>query len=143
MHVKSVLNPLSLFSSSSSMHVGCIKRCTPLHMAVCDTYCPICLTQLHTRHRLLEHIKYKGKKRHCATILLSQPFIISETEARQLDLEAANSARQLAHSGLRRSYAAKPAHRIPGPLLPLSHEYFYRCLLVSLASFPTVARLLI
>ena len=79
------------------------------------------MTQFHTRHRILEHIQFEGKKKHCIAILLSQGPIITEAEARDLDCDAAKSARQLAHSGLRRSYAAKPAHRIPGPLLQLSH----------------------
>ena len=89
-------------------------------MAVDDTHCPICLTQFHTRHLILEHIKYKGKNTHCTAILLSQGPIISEAQARDLDHDATTSARRLAHSGLRRSYAAKPAHRIPGPLPKIS-----------------------
>ena len=98
---------------------GCVH---PLHMAAKDTHCPICLLQFHTRHRLLEHIKYKGKKRHCTALLSSRPPIFSEAEARELDADAAKSARQLAHRGLRRTHAAKPSHREPGPMWPLSHK---------------------
>ena len=105
---------LHRFTKHNSVH--------PLHMAVNDTHCPICLSKFHTRHRLLEHIKYKGKKRHCKALLSSRAPIISEAEARKLDTDAAISARQLAHSGLRRTHAAKPAHRVPGPRWPLSHK---------------------
>ena len=94
----------------------------PLHMSVKYTYCPICLTEFHFRHSLLEHIKYKGKTRHCTAILSFSPPLISEAEARRLDSEAAKSARELAHRGLRRSHAAKPAHRVPGPRRPPSHK---------------------
>ena len=96
----------------------------PLHMAVKYTHCPICLIQFHTRHRLIEHIRYKGKRRHCTAILSVSPPLISEAEARKLDADAAISARQLAHSGLRRTHAAKPAHREPGPRLPPSRKPF-------------------
>ena len=105
---------LHRFSKHGAIH--------PLHMAVQYTPCPICLIQFHTRHRLLEHIKYKGKKRHCTALLSSRPPIISEAEARELDAAAAKSARQLAHRGLRRTHAAKPSHRVPGPMWPLSHK---------------------
>ena len=106
-------------------HLRVHNQVHPLHMAVHDTFCLICLTQFHSRHRLLEHSKYKGKTRHCIAILLERGPIISEAQARARDTAAATSARVLAHSGFRRSYAAKPAHRIPGPLVKLALQNLF------------------
>ena len=99
---------LHMFSKHGWLH--------PADMLTHETPCSICLTQFHTRSRLLEHLKYKGKKYRCFLTLCSAGPSISEQCARDLNKMEAVPNKALSHKGLRRSYAAKPAHRTPGPL---------------------------
>ena len=99
---------LHMFSKHGYLH--------PAHMLTQDTHCSICLTQFHTRTRLLEHLQYKGKRFKCFLTLCSAGPSISYERARELNKIEAISNTALAHKGLRRSYAAKLAHRTPGPL---------------------------
>ena len=99
---------LHMFSKHNWLH--------PAHLLVCDTHCSICLTQFHTRSRLLEHLMYKGARFRCFLTLSSAGPSITYEHARILNQQEAISNKAFAHKGLRKSYAAKPAHRIPGPL---------------------------
>ena len=72
----------------------------------------------HDRSRLLDHLMYKGKKQHCMSVLLGDGRVITEMQAIELNRIEAVRVRGLAHAGFRRSYAEKPAHRWPGPLMP-------------------------
>ena len=88
----------------------------PAHMLINNTYCRICLTEFHTRTRLLEHIMYKGKRHRCLCRLQKCGEVITHGEALELNSIEAKNNLALYHSGHKRSYAAKPAHRVCGPL---------------------------
>ena len=88
----------------------------PAHMLVNNTYCRIGLTEFHTRTRLLEHIMYKGKMHRCLCRLQKCGEVITYNEALALNAIEAKNNLVLYHSGHKRSYAAKPAHRVCGPL---------------------------
>ena len=99
---------LHMFSKHDWLH--------PADLLTHETHCSICLTQFHTRSRLLEHLKYKGARFQCFRTLSSSGPSITYQYARQLNQQEAILNKALAHKGLRRSYARKPAHRTPGPL---------------------------
>ena len=81
-----------------------------------DVYCRICLTNFHIRTRLLKHIMYKSKKHRCLHRLQKCGEVISYQKALELNAIEAQNNLLLYRSGHKRSYAAKPAHRICGPL---------------------------
>ena len=85
-------------------------------MCVCDTVCPICLLDFHTRTRLLNHLKYRSKL--CATTLLSSEVpLISRENADELDSKERDFHRALYARGQRRHKAKENVFRVPGPLL--------------------------
>ena len=88
----------------------------PAHTLVDNVFCRICLTNFHTRTRLLEHIMYKGKKHRCFLRLQKCGEVISYQRALELNAIEAQNNLILYRAGHKRSYAAKPAHRIYGPL---------------------------
>eukprot|EP00973_Karenia_brevis_P062552 8697484-Karenia_brevis.AAC.1 len=59
---------------------------------------------------------YKGKKHKCLETLMSCGPVLTYSQAMQHNRAEALANTALARSGLRRSHAAKPAFRIPGPL---------------------------
>ena len=75
----------------------------PAHLLVDDTHCSICLTQFHTRTRLLEHIMYKGTRCKCFLTLCTAGPCISYEQAKLLNIQEAASNKALAHRGLRSS----------------------------------------
>ena len=82
------------------------------------TICPICMTLFHNRVRLIEHLGYKGRRRHCLDDLYivrepSQPDTVHQIIARD-----AEQSRALARSGFRRTKAQAPAYKVCGPLRP-------------------------
>ena len=103
---------LHMFKTHASVH--------PLQMYITqhESICPICLVQFHTRIRLLENLRYKGKLRSCGDniYLIRDSFCLSlAQEYMQHDRE---HVRALSKSGYRRTKAKLPAFRVPGPLRP-------------------------
>ena len=84
------------------------------HWLVRDTYCPVCLTQFWTRHKVLEHLQEKAPR--CFAYLQLTAERISDEEAFRLDAEAAAHARATRTQGSRRASAIRPAVRLAGPL---------------------------
>ena len=89
----------------------------PAHTLVDNVFCRICLTNFHTRTRLLEHIMYKGRKHRCLHRLQMCGEVISYQRALELNAIEAQDNILLYRSGHKRSYATKPAHHVCG-LLP-------------------------
>ena len=87
----------------------------PAHTLVNDVLCRICLTDFHTRTRLLEHVMYKGKKHRCLQRLQICGEVISYQEALELNTVEAQNNILLYRSGHKRLHAAKPAHRFVDP----------------------------
>ena len=80
--------------------------------------CPICMMQFHTRVRLIEHHRYKGKKRQClANVYIVKDPINPET-VRDIITRDAEQSRALSRAGYRRTKAQAPAYRVCGPLRP-------------------------
>ena len=82
------------------------------------TRCPICMMQFHIRVRLIEHLRYKGKKRQC----LNNVYIVKDVIKSDVFLEIlardAEHSRALSRAGYRRTKAQAPAYRVSGPLRP-------------------------
>ena len=86
----------------------------PAHWLVNDTYCPVCLTQFWTRHKILEHLQEKAPR--CLAYLQLTAERISDEEVLKLDADAAAHARANRTRGSRRASAVRPAVRLLGPL---------------------------
>ena len=106
---------LHMFKAHACIH--------PLQMYITphEWICPICMTQFHTRVRLLEHLRYKGKFRSCGDNIClirdSFPCKLAH-EYVQHDRE---QTRALTKSGFRRAKAKLLAFRVPGPLRTCAH----------------------
>ena len=86
------------------------------------TMCSICMMQFHTRVRLIEHLRYKGRRRHCLDNIYIYIYIVREClqsqDEHDIIARDAEKPRALARSGYRRTKAQAPAYRICGPLRP-------------------------
>ena len=82
-----------------------------------ETHCLVCLKELWTRERCLNHIRYRSKV--ClANSILRGPLLTSE-EANALDDDCKALNCSLYRAGKRRHFASTPAIRLAGPLLPI------------------------
>jgi len=84
------------------------------HWLVDNTFCPACLTEFWTRHKLLEHLQEKTPR--CFAFLTLSGFRVDDTRVEELDAEAQRQAKQMKVAGSRRATALRPALRLPGPL---------------------------
>ena len=81
-----------------------------------DTWCPACLLQVHTRTRLLKHLKHSRGNDPCAYYIATQ-FAPEDEAAVALAAEHERSrAHAAARSGFRAHYASMPAVQLEGPL---------------------------
>ncbi len=85
----------------------------PIRRLVSTSTCPICLTEFHTRTRILNHLRYRSHVCRC-NLLIAGPLL--SVEADLLDFEEAVANRLLAQSGSRAHKAALPCIRVQGPL---------------------------
>ena len=81
------------------------------------THCPICLLEIWTRERALNHLRYRSEP--CRENLLLRPPILSEAQADEIDEVEAAKYRALRARGLRRHAAEKPCVQALGPLWPI------------------------
>ena len=91
----------------------------PAHLYIDDVICPVCLTYFHSRHRVLRHLMYRGKKRSCLDTLMEHEPVLLYEEARALMAENAKVANSNIKAGHHRTYARLPAFRVSCPLLAL------------------------
>ena len=80
--------------------------------------CPICMTQFHTRVLLIEHVRYKGRRRHCLYNICIVRECLQSQDVHDIIARDAEKSRALSRSGYRRTKAQAPAYRICGPLRP-------------------------
>ena len=80
------------------------------------TICPICMMQFHTRVRLIEHLRYKGKKRQCLDNMYIVKDVINSDIVLDIIARDAECSRALSRAGHRRTKAQAPAFRVVGPL---------------------------
>ena len=79
------------------------------------TWCPVCLLQMWTRTRLVEHLR---KSQSCACNLQMRALRLPLWRAEELDEEARVLDRQTKRSGLRRGVALLPCEHLLGPRWP-------------------------
>ena len=89
----------------------------PAHYLVDDVYCPCCLKYLHTRSRVLEHLRYKSPT--CFHNLTLRGNLISHDVALDFCTATAPVETLNRRAGRRRAHAAKPVCRAQRPLLPI------------------------
>ena len=74
------------------------------------------MIQFHTCAGLIEHLRYKGKKRTC----LENVYIVMSAYSHEQTVETISSdallAKNLNRAGYRRTKAQAPAYRVAGPL---------------------------
>ena len=84
------------------------------HWLVDDTFCPVCLTEFWTRHKVLEHLQEKAPK--CFAFLSLTTPRLPAARVEELDELARQQARCMKITGSRRATALRPAMRLAGPL---------------------------
>ena len=84
------------------------------HALVEDTFCPTCLTEFWSRHKVLEHLQEKAPR--CLAYLILTATPISQDRVKVLDEQATLHAHQTKIAGSRRASAVRPAIRLAGPL---------------------------
>eukprot|EP00973_Karenia_brevis_P029469 4064944-Karenia_brevis.AAC.1 len=67
----------------------------PAHMHVSGLHCPVCMVYFHSRARVLEHLMYKGKKRHCLHVLCLKGPALTYDEAVSMQQDTAHHETQL------------------------------------------------
>ena len=75
------------------------------------------MKMFHTRERLLEHLKYKGKICRKYTFLLG--YCMTEEEADTIDVSLRPANVELARMGKRRHHVDKWCKRLQGPIIPI------------------------
>ena len=82
------------------------------------TICPICMMQFHTLVRLIEHLRYNGKKRRCLDNVYIVKDVIKSDVVLEIVARDAECSRAWSRAGFRRTKAQAPAYRVTGPLRP-------------------------
>eukprot|EP00973_Karenia_brevis_P068224 9492850-Karenia_brevis.AAC.1 len=102
------------------MH-GCVHEA---HYLIGGTQCPVCLTEFHSRSRVLEHVMYKGHKFRCFHNLLLRGRVLSAAQVVVAQQQVALESKQFKRAGRRRAHAFLPACRAQGPKLPVLLDRF-------------------
>ena len=88
-----------------------------VHFLTRTTTCEVCMTQLWSRHKIVEHLQDKAPFCRAFLSAFRQPLPVEEVM--ELDELARLEARTTRHLGARRARALRPAMRMPGPLVNL------------------------
>ena len=93
-----------------------------INQIVSTTFCEICLVQLHTRERLLNHVKgHKGRPNICRRNYLDMQPIYTKEELKIIDAELAPSYKRMHAIAVRRHKAEIPCFSLQGPFLPVKY----------------------
>ena len=103
------------FGTKAALHTHLFKKHKvkkPTRRYVDDSICPVCLTQFHTRHRVVHHLERHSR---CRDALCNSPPLLSPEAAEALDEKERELHRALHKRGQPPTHAALPAYRMCGP----------------------------